>query len=455
MEQCKRWWKIYTQSNKKKKPFYWLGLPPVKLSKSVKIVLVVVILTGCFLYGWNYILLKHSWKDITKYTKVPFLSSREASEPLKQMATVRKMFEKGTIQTVMVLGDYTPLSYLAISSLMENIAGPTSKLGNTKEEEEEEQTKPFVFIGSSARLYIENEGAIHTHYGLSLGDHSSGTFAEDMLYQWIHSILETSVWISPDFNFTRVVEEYTKTPEIVKPMIFIDFDILSALCVETLRETLRIAPRTKLFSVLTKNDEDRLKIATSDIYSRSRCVCMKNCKESDKDVRKSSFLFGGDECILDKKVLHESMIKEKDLLSICTKENKDKTGDETYQRCCTFETCYIPSVGSLPKDRCKWREHTIGLSRQKRMFKYLATLFPPEDMFIMDLESYLYNPTPLEKEFSDFLSLSYGVEGKIEGSYTDRNPRMCLQEIMSFIVTKDERNDYGIDPVDDIFHLLK
>lgn len=435
-EKSKRLWKNINKKEKKKVPFFWVGLPPLPLTKNIKVILLVLFLMGCFLYGWNYVMVKHSWKDITRYTQIPFLVNEETREVLERREAIRDMFKDNIMQTVMVLGDYTPISYLAISSLLKNTI---SSNGNAYDStnKKKDNIKPYVFIGSSLRIYQENNESFHKHYGLSLGKHSSGSNVEDILYEWIHSLISSTIWTNADFNLTETIKKYRNDPASVKPMIFVDFDVLSALCLDSVKEAMQLSPGTKLFGVVTPKDNDRVNFLLNNIYYQSRCVHMKN----------SSFLFGGNECFGDTNVPTEEITKENEVNNICVMENENDNPNEIYQKCCTLEKCYYASTEQyFEKDNCEWKKHSIALSRQKRLFHYLSKVFRPEDMFIMDLQSYLDNPRPLEREFAYFLSLPFGVNGNIEGSYDHRNPIICLKQIFNHMLNdKDESKNFNIN----------
>jgi len=299
----------------------------------------------------------------------------------------------------------------------------------------------------------------HAHYGIALGDHQKRNTPEDMLYQWIEAIVATSIWSNGDMvNFTEVVKQYGADKTSIKPMIFIDFDVISALCITPIRQAISLAPRTKLFGLMTPRDEDRVQFVLNDMYSSNpRCICLtKQCeRQTLTNMRNASILFGGSECLLNRNGILDGMDKENKMQDMCLNENKGLTGDILYEKCYALDNvnadggCYSPSmILGLPQEvLCKWRHHTVALSNQRRLFNYLGKAFHPDDMFVMDLQSYLDNPIPLEREFAQFLSLPQdnSVSGRVEGDYRgvgNKSPRICLKEVMRYITKHDNQKLY-------------
>jgi len=435
----KQLWKRNTNKNEK---MWFVRSYRVPLSPGSKIVFAILILMVIFTIGWNMTILSHIAGGISKLRNPQLASEIDSKDIAQSRQLVRRMFKTNIIQTVMVLGDFTPLSYLAISSLLSSSISSSKSIVKY---EQRDDIYPYVFVGSSSRIYEEKENnsekhVFHTHFGLSLGDHFGDNEEDDMLYQWIHAILSTALWSTPRFNLTQVIKEYEQSPENVKPMIFIDFDVLSGLCIQPIRDTLQIAPGTKLFGIITPENDDRLKFALNRMYGGSpRCICLSDqCEASSQgSMRNESILFGGSKCIMDNNAISNAFRKEMDIQKMCISDNKEKDGDVIYEKCCALNSndgCYMASnAREQNNDMCEWRKHTIALSRQRRLFTHLANAFPAEDMFIMDILSYLDNPLPLEKEFAEFLSLPFGIDGKVQGTYTDKNPRICIKEMMRSI----------------------
>lgn len=436
-EETKRRWKKCCADEKtgRSRKIFTIRVPP--LSTGVKAVLLVVVLMAVFIYGWNYVLLNQSWESLTRYTKVPFLSNKEAMDVATQKEVVRRMFDKGVIQAVLVLGDYTPISYLTISSLLESIAGQTSGGGI------DSSKKPFVFIGSSSRVYKEGNDSYHRHFGFSLGEHEIALKSTEVLYQWIHSILDTTTKIDEKFNLTEIIHKYESDPHSIQPMIFVDFDVLSALCAPTIAPMLKLVPKTKLFGVMTPEDTDRLIFLFDSVHNNISCMCNRECENTKQ---RSNILYGGGSiCFKTDEELFQHVTKEKDVQSVCSKSATFANGMDTFSHCCGMKrSCYSSSVGEYVDESCKWKYHTVCLSKQRKLFTYLSRAnFYKENIFIMDLLSYMENPTPMEKDFSDFLSIDYGSEGTISGSYTKGDSMQCLENVVERIDNhKDDKQSY-------------
>lgn len=433
---------------------FWVIRRKVPFTTGLKVILATLILMGCFLFGWNILLVNHNWEHITRYTQLPFFTSQETTELIYRRKAIRNMFKDRVMQTIMVLGDYTPLSYLAISSLLRGIIDQDAGLSpGYRKENNESNTYPFIFIGSSTRMYQERRSSnmtYHAHYGIALGEHKDRITPEDMLYQWIDAIVTTSIWSNSErINLTEVVEHYGADKTSVRPMIFIDFDVISALCITPIRQSVQFAPGTKLFALITPRDDDRIQFTELDMYSNNpRCICLtEQCKEkTSTNIRNASILFGGSNCLVDRNGILNGVYREKEIQSVCLNENNGLSGDGLYEKCCSLDNanaeggCYSSSsMLGLPQEAlCKWKYHTISLSKQRRLFNYIGKAFHPKDMFVMDLESYLDNPIPLEREFAQFLSLPLEnkVSGRVEGDYKgigDKSPRICLKEVMRYI----------------------
>ena len=228
-------------------------------------------------------------------------------------------------------------------------------------------------------------------------------------------------------------------------MIFVDFDVISALCITPIKETVKIAPKTKLFALVTPRDQDRLRFLLDDMYiNLPVCTCITTkCDEAyTGNIRNMSILFGNHICLLDKNTITSNMKREKELNDVCINQNKGLSKMQVYHKCKSLDLmhghtgCY-PRYSSLINKKeylCSWSNHIHTLTDQYALLDYVSSAFSQNNMFIMDLKSYLQNPDPMEKEFMEFITLPNNTKlrANIRGDYVapnNRSPRSCLKEI--------------------------
>ena len=411
----------------------------VPITKGMKLFFIVLAITCVILYAWNYLLLGITWDNMMRFNKVDKEFIKQAHTYMEKGEILQDMLEKRVIQVIIAVGDFTPISYLTVSSLLRKTIEETGENGEVTTD----TVFPYVFVGSSLRIYKERE-SFHNHFGVSLGNHSIGTKKEELIYQWVHSMVTTSLWIHSDFNLTEVIEHYENNPKRVRPMIFVDFDVLSALCLKTLRDTKALVPNAKLFAVATAYDNDRVLYLMEKIYEREKCVCFNGteCHTYKSNLERASILFGSKNCY-DLMYLEHQISMELKLSTMCRKENK---GEDLFLKCHVAGACYEPREEKYQVDDCKWREYTIALTRQNLLFKHFSTVFTPSDMFIVDLESYVKQPNTLVKQFEEFLLVPKGSIGKVHGTHSGSiDPHSCLRRVTALISSL--RRDFSLPKV--------